>query len=156
MQIHIRNVRMSDVEMVWKWRNSSDARINSNDNSPIGLNGHRAWMLARVESLSSNPFWICESINTPIGYLRLDETNFGSNHFKVSIFLIEKFRGLGIGKRLLNFAILEMRRKNQHFILQADVLKKNTASLKMFQSLNFSLSHESINQLIFLFDSNDN
>lgn len=155
MNIRIRDVEISDAEMVWEWRNSLDARANSNNNSLIPMNDHLGWMLSRIENLPQNPFWICESSDSPIGYLRLDSTESGSKHFIVSIFVDEKFQGVGIGKKMINLAIMELRRKNEHFVLQAEVLKKNGSSLAMFKSLGFSLVLDSRDRQTLVFYSHE-
>jgi len=155
MNIRIRDVEISDAEMVWEWRNSLVARANSNDNSLIRLKDHLGWMLSRIENLPQNPFWICESTDSPVGYLRLESTESGSSHFIVSIFVEEKFRGVGIGKKMINLAIMELRGRDEHFVLQAEVLKKNRSSLGMFNSLGFSLVLDSHDRQTLVFYSHE-
>lgn len=153
--MRIRNVEMSDAEIVWAWRNSTDARVNSKNNSLISLEEHVSWMASRIVNLSENPFWICESGNSPIGYLRLDSTHAENNHFVVSIFVAEKFRGVGLGKGLIKLAIKELQGMSEHFVIQAEVLKINKSSLAMFNSLEFSLVLDTHDRQILVYDSSE-
>ena len=74
--------------------------------------------------------------NYPIGQVRFEEEE---GFARIDYSIAKQFRGRKIGKKVLNEAISEYRKKNKKQIY-GEVLSNNIASAKTFVSLGFSMN----------------
>lgn len=73
-------------------------------------------------------------------------------YFINSLFLMEEFRGQGIGKKLLQF-IIETKIDEGQGLFDIQVLKDNEPANKLYESLGFQKKPDHYNRLILLKDN---
>jgi ribosomal protein S18 acetylase RimI-like enzyme len=98
----------------------------------------------RFDEMISDPFTkgiIAEVNLVPVGWMKLFENTIEKKFFISSLYVLPKFQGLGIGKRLLNEAcsIAKEKRFNKVWL---GVMKQNVKSLDWYRHLGFIFSDE--------------
>jgi RimJ/RimL family protein N-acetyltransferase len=129
--------------MLLSWRNEPLVRKFSKSQEIVLENPHRKWLENRISSLHLAPFFIAWSEISPIGYVRFDPV--AENEFDISYFVDTRFRGQGLGKRLVLESIREFNLIFPNSTLNAWVNNQNIASQKTFENLNFDLAESAGN-----------
>lgn len=137
MNIDLRNPELSDAELLLSWRNEPLVRKFSKNQELISVNSHKEWLEARISKLQLEPFFIFHLEESPVGYVRFDSIT--KNEFHISYLVDPKFRGRGLGIRILLEGIRELNVSFPTAILNAWVSDDNFASQKTFEVLRFSL-----------------
>jgi ribosomal protein S18 acetylase RimI-like enzyme len=147
MEYVMRDATFNDADMLLKWRNQSEVRKFSRTQKIIPQDVHNSWLLCRLKSLPSQPFWIFESAIEKLGMARIDlgET---TEQFRISIIIDPMHRGAGHGRNLLPMAISEFLLLYPGEDIYAEIHKENTISHKLFISCQFQEVRESNNFLI--------
>jgi len=143
-----------DVDLTFKWVNDPLARKMTFNQEPISSGTHWTWFRNRVKE---GNWWILEEFNrygdtVPIGQIRFDKrvgvlgiydvTNAISKrlyeHFIVSIFIAEEFRGKGYATELLALGLARIERKGQKLPCVAYIKSENNPSIRLFRGMAFS------------------
>ena len=120
--IQIREAALSDLEILFEWRNDPITRSFSHNTDPVQIGGHRQWL----ESTLSNPtrkLYIAETKGQPIGTIRVDYDNDGA---ELSWTVAPLARGMGLGKCMVQ-QVADM----QSCCIRAEVKAGNFASEKI-------------------------
>ena len=132
--INIRQADIDDCEMTYAWRNAESTRRYFLDPKPITREEHHKWMESVIKD--DNRFLlIAHDDDTPVGVVRLDCRK---NVAEISIYLDPDKTGRGYGKQIIVSAC-EWGKNNLKFLnfMEAQVLDKNIASIKSFESVGF-------------------
>ncbi|MDF2883690.1 MAG: sortase-like acyltransferase [Clostridiaceae bacterium] len=82
---------------------------------------------------------VARSENSILGWAALSPTSSRCVYAgvaEVSIYIGEKYRGLGVGKTLLN-ALIEDSEENGYWTLQSGIIRENTSSLELHKKCGF-------------------
>ena len=134
--IKIRKVKLSDIQVIYEWRNDELTRKMSNNTDFVQWEEHNAWIKASLKN-KNRLFLLCETENT--------EKKIGLVHFRVvvqralvSINLSPEMRGKRLSKLCLSVAINHFSKQySQVITLDAEIKSVNTASQRAFESVGF-------------------
>lgn len=137
--IFLREVKASDIELIFAWANDKDARANSFSSSAITWSEHEAWFSSALADMRAKKlyYYILVYNGTNSGQIRIIK-----NSGKISYYIDKAYRGLGLGKAILSLAENIIASENKDFTLLAEVKKSNLASQMIFKSLGFNESFE--------------
>ena len=133
MNLNLRKIMKEDIEFLFELVNDSSVRRNSFNSEKIGWNEHQKWFLSKILS-SKTKMFILEKNKTPIGQIRFD---LFKREWEVDYAIIEKFRGMGLGKKIIKMGIEKL---DKSTCVVAKVKSINAPSNKIFKSLNFYIS----------------
>ena len=142
MDILKRSVTLNDSNLILEWRNSGDARRNSQRPEKISQGEHESWLSSRILRVPYEPFWIMSLGEKNLGYVRLDHFNSNQDVFTTSIFVVPECRSIGIGNRMLINALNSAVLSHPHSFFRAVVKKDNYGSISLFQRLGFKYQAE--------------
>ena len=135
-----------DMKLYYSWANELGTRKNSLNVKKISWDSHKKWYKKKLKDKKSF-LLVFKEKNFSIGQVRFDKTY---NIVKVSFSISKKFRGLGIGKKMLSTAIKRYK-TSKKISLIGEVKSKNLPSIKIFRALGFK---EKINKKIYCFKKN--
>ena len=119
----------------YNWANDEAVRKNSFSPEPIDLETHKNWFKQKL----NNPdtlLYILEKNENPVGQIRFDvEEKIAHIDYSID----SKFRGLGLGKHILQLGIEQfLLDESRKIYFQAVVKTGNFASHKIFQKIGFN------------------
>jgi len=148
-----------DIDLTFKWVNNPLARKMSFNQEPIDRGKHWTWFKHRVEE---GNWWILEEFNgygdvVPIGQVRFDKRvgilgafiGIGGiptipillhEHYIVSIFIAEEFRGKSFASQLLRLGLARVESQQLKLPCVAYIKNVNTASIHLFRGMYFANS----------------
>ncbi len=144
----MRDATFNDADVLLEWRNQAEVRKFSRTQQFIPEDVHRGWLISRLRSLPSQPFWIFESAAEMFGMVRIDLDE-ATERFKISIIIDPTCRGAGHGRNLLSLAVSEFLLIYPYTNLYAEIHKANKISYKLFVSCQFQ-EVEEINDFLIL------
>lgn len=127
--VTLRPATLSDALILYKWATDPVVRQNSISQDIFPFDHHVNWFRDKLNS-EKTKFFISETF-CPVGYLRLDKNDDSS--WTISFAVDTVFRGMGIGKKIVEEGIKSMGKVNY----RAWVKDTNAASLKVFRGLGF-------------------
>jgi RimJ/RimL family protein N-acetyltransferase len=146
--ITLRKARLGDLEITFSWANNKAIRAFAYNQNPIALLDHTSWFKNKIIS-DHCVYIILEIEGEAAGSIRFDIDEGGSSA-KISYLIDPKFTGKGYGTYLLEKGIAQL------VMLRSDiqsvvgfVMKKNSASIKIFKKLAYELTFESETDLKF-------
>lgn len=142
MNLNLRKIMKEDIEFLFELVNDSSVRRNSFNSEKIGWNEHQKWFLSKILS-SKTKMFILEKNKTPIGQIRFD---LFKREWEVDYAIIEKFRGMGLGKKIIKMGIEKL---DKSTCVVAKVKSINAPSNKIFKSLNFYISSSTKDYIIY-------
>jgi RimJ/RimL family protein N-acetyltransferase len=142
MEIIKRAASIQDLLILLEWRNAESAIKASQQPHKIQFSEHEKWLQARIKRHPSEPFWIMESEDFPIGYVRLDLFISDESCFTVSLFVNQEFQGRGFGKQMLKISLLDLTSREPSVGLRAVIRNDNLRSQKLFTSFGFTFSQK--------------
>ena len=146
-KLNIRNASLLDLENVYNLSNNQEVRANSKDTKRIEWDEHVKWFSNRI-NLEKEPFYIIEDEkHNFIGQVRLDK----KEEPIISISLVEKIRGQGIGSKIIKLCS----EKSRYDEIFAYVKKSNISSIKSFSKAGYKLVSESQYFYKFKYNNND-
>ena len=137
MDVGLRLAELKDKCLLYKWVNSKDSLgIKIKTDKKISFSNHEIWFEERLKDNNTFIWIIEENKNKPIGQIRFQYSK--EKYFDVDIYIINKFRKLGI-------ASIEL--KNAENIsnvkpLRATVKKNNYSSYLFFNRNGYRLIFE--------------
>ncbi len=147
MQINTRPADIKDLKDIWLWRNNPLTIKQSKEGSKITLQEHTKWYKECIINDSNYIFISEDSKKNKLGMTRFDIDKKKSSAI-VSINLNPMFRGLGLGKDILQFGINAFR-KSHKISLIAIIKKNNLASIKCFERCDFLIDRNDKELLFF-------
>ncbi len=132
MSLVLREARLADAELLWRWANDREARENSFAKAPIPYADHVVWLERRLAS-DATRLWIFYRGAAPVGQVRFD---ISGDAAEIGITVAPDRRGRGYGKAMLAQAISALR-EERGGRPRVSVLAQNTASLRLFKACGF-------------------
>ncbi|OGJ87046.1 MAG: hypothetical protein A2268_15150 [Candidatus Raymondbacteria bacterium RifOxyA12_full_50_37] len=131
--MELRNARPEDMMVLFRWANDPDVRKNSFSTKEIGLAEHKNWFAGKLASFDSR-ILIGWQDNDPVGVVRFERSG---KQAVVGINLDKQWRGKGLGGKLLEMGIVDV--KTEKFVdkITAYIKSFNDASVKMFLKAGF-------------------
>lgn len=134
MRLALREARMSDAALIWRWANDRETRENSFSRAPIPYADHVAWFERRLGSTATR-IWIGTDGDEPVGQVRFDVAG---DVAEVGITVAPERRGRGYGRAMLALGIRRLREEAGGGVRpRASVLDRNAASLRLFKACGF-------------------
>ena len=131
-KIKIRCAKSDDVDLLYRWTNDEQVRIQSFTSDSISYESHCVWFLRKLSD-ESTVIFIVEVDSVPASVVRFEIEN---NSSIIGISIDEKFRGKGLGSVVISKGIQEYFKMNDLPIL-AYIKKDNTASIRAFEKSGF-------------------
>ncbi len=127
------------LDITFKWASDSTIRKYSFNQHKIEFGEHENWFLKTIDNPQSK-YFICKLNNVPIGSFKVD-INKGVG--MISFLIDSNFHGQGFGRKLVKAGIEQLKKLDIKInYLNAKVIQDNIASMKIFESLNFTKSNE--------------
>lgn len=137
MEIELRECTLLDTQAILNMRNTASARRFSRNPEEIALEEHAVWFKKRILTSNFEPFWVLETGNRVIGFVRFDLIKDQKAKFAVSILIEDEQRGRGLGALALTQAILKLKASYGPSELEAVIHKENLNSIKLFSRMGF-------------------
>jgi len=134
-ELRLRRADEADSKLIWNWRNDPVSRSNFRDQNLISWAAHKEWFRSALDDLNRILFF-GEIDGVSIGIVRFEPV--GELEYEVSINLAPERRGMGLGRRLLAAACVEIERERGGVSFRAAVRRDNIASQRIFQQCGFS------------------
>lgn len=136
MDHYLRPAKLSDIDLLFKWANETETRINSFHPQMISYETHCEWFENKFNS-TNTLIYIYYNNHIPIGQVRIDIED--NNNGIVDYSIDKEFRGAGHGKIMLSM-MEDLIRENYPQIksLTAFVKTSNNASKKIIEKLNYT------------------
>ena len=135
-RLFLRPAAEADMELFWGWANDPTVRTNCYTSDPIALDNHKQWFFAKLAS-EDTLMLVLEFCGMPAGQIRYDRTG-DVAHIGFSI--DRRFRGLGLGQRIIEASITRAFEKLNVSTLRAEVFQSNSASQSAFVKTGFELA----------------
>ena len=137
----LRPARAADSDLLLGWTNQQRAcGLGLSGSEPVERATHDAWFAERLSDPDCR-IWIIEHVGKPAGMARLErETGSSPETVTVSIFIAREARRLGIASAAIERALRDTVRERGALTAVARVRPENVASLRLFDSLGFTLS----------------
>lgn len=144
LEYQIKLATDADMVDVFKLSNDPDIRQNSFNQEPISIEKHKEWFKNKVNSKDCIFYIIRNNYNELMGYSRFDK-NLGQNHFVISVGLNSKYRGKGLGRKIIKQTSC-MVETEKHSEIIAYVKENNYISLESFRKSGYDIiTKETIN-----------
>jgi diamine N-acetyltransferase len=140
IQTRIRRLSETDFDLIFEWENLEEFWRVSDENGPFDREQIASFMQrCLIEEGGEIKRWIIETdTHVPIGIIDLFNIDWLLKSADVGIMIAsEEFRGKGHARRALNLLIQRLL-KEKWTLLRALIHEDNEASLKLFESLQFS------------------
>lgn len=137
--MNFRNAILEDLNVIVDIYNSTiESRMVTADMNPVTIADKLDWF--NEHTIQRRPLWMAENDDGEIiGWVSFQDF-YGRPAYdgtaEISIYLDEKFRGKGYGKKILEYAFTKCRSLNIDTLL-GFIFAHNEASIKMFLSLGF-------------------
>jgi RimJ/RimL family protein N-acetyltransferase len=142
-KLHIRQAKLTDVDLIFEWSNDQLVREQSFYSDVISYVSHCEWFKNKLSDESAL-IYILEADGKPACILRIDEK---TDNAVIGVVIGKEFRGKGLASISISRGVTEYFKTNSLPIL-ASIKKQNIASIKSFQKAGFRyLRDEKINQI---------
>lgn len=144
-KLNLRAIQARDIWLIWKWRNASDVRAQSLNESRISRDEHEKWF---AQSLSDEDcaFFLAECEGAPVGQIRFDGVT--GREAAVSIVVDAAHRGRGIGARLIRIGTRKVFAEHGVEVVTARIKSGNDPSRKAFLSAGYKLAGDAENGVL--------
>lgn len=128
-----------DEDRLLRWANDPETRRNAFSSEPISPTAHHRWFRDHLRDVDDSAMYIVETTDDlALGVVRFQRHG---DRWEVHYALSQPFRRRGIGRRLLEAALLQVRALSNDRIVFGRVKESNHASRRVFESLGFSRAH---------------
>ncbi len=131
-KISLRPMAAEDCELLYRWQTIPGIRQYARNKQPPEPEAHRRWFADSLENPKRHIFMV-ECGGSPAGMVRLDQSGEGAI-FEVSILIDPQYHGCGAGSAALGL----LRALRPDAIFEAEVLKGNAASQKLFEKAGYT------------------
>lgn len=132
--LQLRRALESDCEVFWEWASDPEARAASFRNKTISWEQHSKWFRTKMEDPNAILYTATNAGGLPMGEVRYQ---IEGNRAVLSISLGARFRGCGLGQKVLAVAIERFFQESEVEFIDAFVKLTNQPSLKLFASAGF-------------------
>ena len=132
--LNLKKAKKKDAELIYKWANDPEVRINAVNKEAIIFENHLGWFNKKV--ISEETFIFIGYLDEiPVGQIRFDKN---ITDWQIDYSIDNNHRGKGLGKEI----VLEGMKKMKELIkinlkFTAFVKVNNLASIKVFRNLNY-------------------
>lgn len=134
--LQARKATLADESLLLEWANDPTTRANGFSGSQITQQAHRQWFRSRVHNGDDYHLYIVENIDgEALGQVRFERVE---ATWVIGYSLAPVFRGRGLGRPLLDAALLQLRKEECDPCVIGEVKTDNLASCRVFESLGFS------------------
>lgn len=145
--LSLRRAAKEDSMLLFEWINDSDVRKNSFNPNYISIEEHLKWFESKLHDVNCEIYIILYNYKN-IGMLRLEKEG---SYYKISYLIDKKYRGKGIGTKLLSY----IKKIFFNRILVGYVKYDNTASIKAFEKSKYiKINKENYIKFISKYESN--
>lgn len=140
-ELHVRDMSISDRNLVFKWVNDPITRANSLSSKEIKIETHNKWFNSKLQDNKCH-FYLIQSVNCiAVGMVRFEQLNDG-NSYEVHYSIAPIYRGLGVGAHVLRASINAIYLKIGEVVIVGRIKKRNVASERIFKSIGFKIVSE--------------
>ncbi len=136
--INFRKASENDMGIYFQWVNDRSVRENSFQTRKIIYEDHERWFLEKIKDENTQLYFF-EMQSIPMGQVRIE---FDNKDGLIDCSVDKKYRGLGLGKLMIEKLIGFLRETRGGCTLKANVKKENEASIRVFKGLNFQVKKE--------------
>ena len=137
-QLLVRQARLEDEALLLAWANDPITRANAFLSESISAETHGVWFRQRLGNLEDCRIYVIETIDgIALGQVRFERRE---QVWAVDYALAQPYRGRGLGRRILEAALLELGSDVSSATVAGHVKYGNYASRKIFESLGFEAS----------------
>lgn len=129
----LRDVCLSDLQLLWHWRNDPIVQAMSFASEAITHNKHENWFARKLTDANCFLFIIQENFQ-PIGQIRFE----GECDFEVSFSLAEQMRGKKYATPAINLGIQTLCHRTNVRSIHAYIRPDNRASVRAFERSGFT------------------
>jgi UDP-2,4-diacetamido-2,4,6-trideoxy-beta-L-altropyranose hydrolase len=135
--LQVRHARLEDEALLLAWANDPVTRRNSFSPESIPAATHTIWFRERLQDRDRYRLYIVETTEgVALGQVRFDCQD---EAWEINYALAPVFRARGLGRPLLEAAIMKFRAEKNRTSVFARVKDNNHASQKIFESLGFEV-----------------
>jgi UDP-2,4-diacetamido-2,4,6-trideoxy-beta-L-altropyranose hydrolase len=125
----------TDEDQLREWANDPVTRANAFSQERIAEEAHAKWFRARLSQLDTCFIYVVETQDhVPVGQVRFDRK---AQDWEIDYSLAPQFRGRGVGRPLLDAAMLALGGAGQDGFLVGHVKESNIPSQRVFEALGF-------------------
>lgn len=136
LSLTLRSAEPGDEELMLNWANDPAVRANGFANGKIEPETHHRWFSRRLSQTESCRIYIAENDSgMPVGQVRFERRDDG---WQIGYSLDAAFRGLGLGRALLEHALRRLATEVVGGQAIAIVKEGNIQSCRIFQRLGFT------------------
>jgi UDP-2,4-diacetamido-2,4,6-trideoxy-beta-L-altropyranose hydrolase len=129
---------LEDEKLLLEWANDPTTRSNAFSPAPIPADGHARWLRQKLGDMASVRLYIVETADgVALGQVRFE---WGDRGWEIDYSIAPEFRGYGLGRRLLDTALMRLRAVAPGAPVFGQVKSDNISSRKVFESLGFRAS----------------
>lgn len=134
--LRARKATLADESLLLEWANDPTTRANGFSRAQITPQAHGQWFRSRVNNSDDCHLYIVEiAVGEAIGQVRFERAE---ATWVIGYSLAPVFRGRGLGRHLLDAALLQLRKEECDPHVIGEVKTQNLASRRVFESLGFS------------------
>lgn len=135
-RLQTRKATLEDESLLLEWANDPTTRANGFSSAQITPQAHGQWFRSRVNNSDDCYLYIVETTGREaIGQVRFERAE---ATWVIGYSLAPVFRGRGLGRPLLDAALLQLRKEECDPCVIGEVKTENLASCRVFESLGFS------------------
>jgi len=139
-QMKLRRAQENDCKPLWKWANDPEVRQSAFNSKKIAWEDHQVWFLNKQNDLDCFQYIALNKHDVPIGQIRFDITDPVA---EIDFSVDKAFRGMGLGKMLLQKGIERYCTENRKpIVFQGCVKNENAASIRSFENAGFLAANE--------------
>lgn len=123
-----------DAEQIWRWANDATVRAHAFNSEPIPLASHLRWYAERLRDPRCR-IYVARVGAQAVGQMRFE---IEGDRATVDISVDPAWRGRGIGSRVLEMGLAELRARWPHVKAVGEVKGANAESQALFRAAGFS------------------
>ena len=134
--LRVRKATLADESLLLEWANDPTTRANGFSCAQITPQAHGQWFRSRLNNSDDCYLYIVETTGREaLGQVRFERAK---ATWVIGYSLAPVFRGRGLGRPLLDAALLHLRKEERDPCVIGEVKTDNLASCRVFESLGFS------------------
>jgi RimJ/RimL family protein N-acetyltransferase len=131
----LRKAQTSDLDITYQWLNDPLVRQHSFNTEKVNYSDHQEWFLQKIKEANTVYLIFEQYDGIPLGSIRFD---LADNKAKINYLIDPKFQGQGLGRTILQDGIRFLLQEHENVkAVYGWVFKKNIASIKIFDKLDF-------------------
>ena len=132
--LNLKRAKKKDAELIYKWANDPEVRINAVNKEAIIFENHLGWFNKKV--ISDETFIFIGYLDEiPVGQIRFDKN---ITDWQIDYSIDNNHRGKGLGKEIVLEGMKKMKELFKiNLKFTAFVKVNNIASIKVFRNLNY-------------------